>query len=58
MLNCIQSKNSKGNIPKLYEQFRVLNQSALSDCTQEILSAFRDKISRSISQQEKASRRQ
>ena len=27
MLNCIRSQNSKGQFPKLYEQFRVLNQS-------------------------------
>ena len=45
MLNCIRSQNSKGQFPKLYEQFRVLNQSALSDCTQEILSAFRETVS-------------
>jgi hypothetical protein len=27
MINCIRSQNSKGQFPKLHEQFGVLNQS-------------------------------
>lgn len=42
MLNCIRLQNSKTANSKFYEHFRVLNQSDLSDCTQEILLAFRE----------------